>query len=66
MKHFMISAKAGYTVALDNVTAAYKNEVGSVTKEEYADTLRAYHESRKEVKSDDREKAREVFGTRGY
>ena len=43
MKHFMISAKAGYTVALDNVTAAYKNGGGLVTKEEYADTLRAYH-----------------------
>ena len=64
-KHFMISAKAGYTEALDAVTDAYKNGVGLVTKEEYANTLRAYHNHREEVKSENRDKARVMFGTRG-
>ena len=66
-KHFMISAKAGYPVALEFVTDNCKTGVkrGFMTEEEYADTLRAYHESRKEVKSDDRDKARVAFGTRG-
>jgi len=48
--------KSGYRLSTgERVTAAYKNGGGLVTKEEYADTLRSYHERRKEVKSDDRD-----------
>ena len=61
MKHKIIAAKAGHEKALHDVTDAYKNEVGLVTKEEYANTLRAYHERQKEMKSDDRDTAREIL-----
>ena len=40
MKHFMLSAKAGYKDSLDKVKEGFMK--GIVTKEEYANTLRAY------------------------
>jgi len=40
---------------LDNVKRGYK--YGLITKDEYADTLRFYHERQKEMKSDERDKA---------
>jgi len=55
MKHFIISAKTGEKIALDNVKIGFMK--GVVTKDEYATTLRAYHERQKEMKSDAREKA---------
>ena len=39
-KHFMVSARAGHTVALDVVKKGFMH--GHVTKEEYAETLRTY------------------------
>jgi len=42
VKHKIIAAKTGHEEALHAVTDVYENEVGLVTKEEYADTLRAY------------------------
>ena len=54
-KHYMISARAGLKTSLDIVKKGYEN--GIVTKDEYANTLRAYHERQKVMKSDDRDKA---------
>jgi len=55
LKHFILTAKAGDEKSLRKVKIGYK--VGSVTKDEYASTLRAYHERQKEMKSDARDKA---------
>jgi len=54
-KHFTIATRAGHVQALDMIKRGFKN--GIVTKEEYANTLRAHHESQKEMKSDERDKA---------
>ena len=58
LKHFIISAKAGSELSLDQVKRAAIN--GYITKDEYASTLHAYHERRKEMKSDMRDKAKEM------
>ena len=55
MKHFIIAAKTGVERALKAVKKGYAN--GVVTKDEYASTLRAYHEWKKEMKSDERNNA---------
>ena len=57
-KHYIIAAKAGYDASLERVKIGYK--LGLVTKDEYASTLRAYHERRKEMKSDMRDEAKEM------
>jgi len=54
-KHFMIAAKAGDKECLDTVKQGFT--VGLVTKDEFASTLRSYHERQKEMKSDARDKA---------
>ena len=54
MKHFMNAAKAGYD-SLNMVKKGFKR--GLVTKEEYANTLRAYQKIQDEMKSDERDKA---------
>ena len=54
-KHLLIGARAGDDLSLDNVKRGYK--YGLITKDEYADTLRVYHERQKEMKSDERDKA---------
>ena len=55
-KHLLIAARAGNEDALDWVKKkGFMN--GFVTKDEYADALRAYHERQKETKSDARDKA---------
>ena len=56
-KHFMIAARAGYKESLDAAKTGYTN--GMITKDEYANTLRAYHERQKEMKSDERDTAKE-------
>jgi len=55
VKHWSLAARAGYKKSLDQVKKGYK--LGLVTKDEYANTLRAYHERQKEMKSDARVKA---------
>ena len=57
MKHLILAAKAGNKASLDNVKEGLM--VGIVTKDEYASTLRAYHERQEDMKSDAREKAAE-------
>ena len=55
-KHFIIAANAGYKKSLDKVKGGYME--GHVTKNEYANTLRAYQSRKDEMKSDERDKAR--------
>ena len=56
-KHYILSARAGYKESLDAVKNGFMN--GMVTKDEYANTLRAYQKMQDETKSDDRDRARE-------
>ena len=56
-KHFILSARAGDKVSLDNVKYGYMN--GMITKDEYANTLRTYQQRCDEMKSKDRIKAEE-------
>ena len=58
MKHFMVAARAGDNESLDKVKQGFRS--GHVTKDEYAGTLRAYHESQTEMKSEARDKAAAV------
>ena len=62
-KHFIIAAKAGHTESLDVVKKGFTK--GFVTKDEYASTLRAYHESQTEMKSEARDKAADFQAWRG-
>ena len=59
MKHYILAARAGYKDSLDTVKRGFMG--GVVTKDEYASTLRAYHEIQKEMKSDQRDKAEEFL-----
>ena len=55
MKHFMLAAKSGYKECLDSVKIGFMK--GFVTKDEYEQTLRAYHNCASEIKSEARDKA---------
>jgi len=55
MKHFILAARAGFEPSLGIVKGGFKG--GMVTKEEFANTLRAYHERQKEMKSEMRDRA---------
>ena len=61
VKHFIIGARDGHKPCLDAVKNAFTR--GYVTKEEYEDTLRTYHESQNATKTKEREKALK-FNTR--
>ena len=50
---------------LSNFESRTVTLINQVTKDEYANTLRAYHERQKEMKSDARDKASVVFFRRG-
>jgi len=54
-KHFMIAARGGYKDALDMVKVGFMH--GDVTKDEYANTLRAHQQWLDEIKSEERDKA---------
>jgi len=62
LKHFIISAKAGHELSLVPVKNGY--EQGLVGKDEYANTLRSYHERQKEMKSEMRDKAAAILDRR--
>ena len=63
VKHWKIAARAGYKDSLDAIHGMYaKKPKGDVTKDEYANTLRAYQKRREEMKSDERDKAEIYFG----
>jgi len=55
LKHFIIAARTGNERSLDVVKDGFMN--GVITKDKYADMLRAYHERQKEMKSDARDEA---------
>ena len=57
-KHFILAARAGFKNSLDAVKKGFMH--GIVTKDEYANTLRAYQKRHDEMKSDDRDKAEEA------
>ena len=57
-KHFTLAARAGYKQSLDVVKIGYKH--GLVTKDEYAQTLRAYQKRADEMKSEARDKAVDI------
>ena len=54
-KHFILAARAGFKQSLGSVKKGYKR--GHITKDEYANTLRAYQKSQDEMKSEARDKA---------
>ena len=58
-KHFILAAKAGLKQSLDQVKEGFIK--GVVTKDKYANTLRAYQQRHDEIKSDQRDEAEEVM-----
>jgi len=60
MKHFVMAAKVGHKTSLNNVKTGFMK--GIVTKDDYANTLRAYHERQRETKSEMRDKAEAHWG----
>ena len=54
-KHYILAAKAGDKDSLEQVKAGFMDDM--VTKDEYANTLRAYKSRQDEMKSDDRDRA---------
>ena len=57
-KHFMLSARVGDKKSLDKVKEGFM--VGIISKDEYANALRAYQERYNEMKSDARDKVAAV------
>ena len=55
-KHIILSANTGFKPSLDEVKEGFM--AGHVTKDEYENTLRAYHQRCNEMKSEDRNKVR--------
>jgi len=52
-RHMIIAARGGSKESLEMVKEGFKQ--GFVTKDEYVNTLRAYHERQKEMKSEERD-----------
>ena len=63
MKHFLISARVGDKDSLDKVTSGFRS--GIITKDEYEEALRTYHNSQLEMKSEARDEATAFNETRG-
>mmetsp|Transcript_30698 Transcript_30698/g.74122 ORF Transcript_30698/g.74122 Transcript_30698/m.74122 type:complete len:428 (-) Transcript_30698:194-1477(-) len=55
MKHWMIAARAGHDGSLDRIKQGYLD--GHVTKDDFANALRAHQNSVSEMKSDHRDRA---------
>jgi len=60
MKHWKLSARIGFDMALDMVKHGFEN--GMITKDEYEKTLGSYQARQDEMKSDARDKARVSIG----
>ncbi|EJK45863.1 hypothetical protein THAOC_35500 [Thalassiosira oceanica] len=58
VRHLLISAKVGDKISLETVKRAFME--GLATKEQYAEALKGYQDAKEEMKSHDRDKAREV------
>ena len=61
-KHMIIAARAGFTPSLDQVKIGFMD--GDVAKDEYAGTLRAFHERQSEMKSEARDQAADLEAQR--
>jgi len=59
LRHFILATRAGDVKALNHVKHGYIN--GDVTKDEYANTLRAYQTRQDEMKSDERDIAEACY-----
>ena len=59
LKHFILASRAGYKQSLEAVKAGYTH--GHVTKDEYANTLRAHQKSVDEMKSETRDKVEAIM-----
>ena len=55
VKHFLLAAKCGYMESLEPIKLGYMD--GYITKEEYEETLRAFHKSASDMKSKMRDEA---------
>jgi len=64
MKHFLLAARAGYKDALDAVKDGFMHKI--VTKDDYANTLRAYQKALDDMKSDMRDKFDKIVGTTSH
>ena len=60
-KHFMFAARAGHKESLEAIKKEYMSGISVVTKDEYANTLRAYQQRQDEMKSDERDKAEDFY-----
>ena len=58
-KHWIIAAKLGHDISLENVKNLYKSFI--VTKEEFAATLRGHHATIKATESDQRKEAAAIY-----
>ena len=54
-KHWMIAARAGHDDSLDRIKQGYLD--GHITKDDFANVLRAHQNSVSEMKSDHRDRA---------
>jgi len=61
-KHYMIAAIAGLELSLKTVKDGFMD--GLVSKDDYANTLRAYQKRQDDIKSDTRDKAEEFLSGR--
>ena len=59
MRHYILAAKAGHEGSLNDVKKGFM--AGYVTKDDYANTLRAYQTSVDEMKSGARDKAEDIM-----
>lgn len=58
MRHFMISAKSGLNTSLEEVKRGFVE--GLVTKDDFESTLRGHQASKDEIRSDQRDRAKDV------
>ena len=59
IQHLVVAASAGYQSAMDELMTKYKQKL--VSKEDLAETLRAYQASSNEMKSKDRDDASAIL-----
>ncbi|EJK62638.1 hypothetical protein THAOC_16737, partial [Thalassiosira oceanica] len=59
VKHWLISAKMGAKVSVDNIKWAFMEGVGA--KEQYAEALKGYQDAVEEMKSNDRDAAKRLY-----
>ena len=59
MRHWLISAKLGDEDSLDAIKEMFM--AGDATKEQYAEALKGYQDAVEEMKSHDRDEAKEFF-----